>query len=69
MNGNSEGEYNISLERMEKLVNIYNNLPLIKTCKDSNIMNDTDINQLIEKKVTEYKNHYMLNEKIADPYK
>jgi plasmid replication initiation protein len=50
MNGNYEGEYNISLERMEKLVNISNNTPYNATDKAPNKMNDTHINNLIKKK-------------------
>jgi hypothetical protein len=53
MNGNSEGEYNINIERMEKLVNISNNTPYNATDKTSNKMNDTDIDNLIKKKEDE----------------
>jgi hypothetical protein len=53
MNGNSEEEYNISQDRMEKLVNIYNTKHHSATGKAPNKRNDTDFDNLIKKKQKE----------------
>jgi hypothetical protein len=53
MNGSSEGKYNISPERMEKLINIFNNISHSSTGKTQKKMNDTDIDNLIKKKQDE----------------
>jgi hypothetical protein len=53
MNSNTEGEYNINPEKMEKLVNIYNNTPHSVTDMTLNKMNDINIDNLIKKKQDE----------------